>query len=463
MKEVTPRLTEYPALGGSSWPHMGPPGPPQSSPQDLQPSPRELRALPQPPLNLQLGATALGVPFGRRSCPHPPSPRPSAPSPGSRPLSASPSPCRLPEAPPGCGAGRAAAGSSPGRDAGGRGRALPPGSAPRSPGPMKHQVSIMSDWVLLGLIAVLVVLLLLTVFGFAVYSGLFTEVVVSAGSPPIGSITLAYKFRVGPYGESGQLFTDGCSISSKLCSIGVYYDNPHTVSPEKCRFAIGRILSEGDAKPTEEQIRQFQKYGFKIFSFPTPSHVVMASFPFTTPLSIHLAVNRVHPALDTYIKERKLCAHPRLEIYKEDRIYFVCPLARQGDFYVPEMKELERKSRAVAAEAEDAQTDITGADTMSEASTISIEATTDSRDTSVATSVLLPFPAGRGREEADNRSEHSYSESGASGSSFEELDLEGAGDGEGAPGLLPVTAYTESQEVSDKWTKEPIAAERGEE
>lgn len=57
----------------------------------------------------------LGDPFGRRSCPHPRSPRPSAPSPGSRPLSASPSPCRLPEAPPGCGAGRAAAGSSPGR------------------------------------------------------------------------------------------------------------------------------------------------------------------------------------------------------------------------------------------------------------------------------------------------------------------------------------------------------------
>lgn len=87
----------------------------------------------------------------------------------------------------------------------------------------------MTDWVLLGLIAALVVLLLLTVFGFVVYSGLFTEVVVSAGSPPVGNMTLAYKFRVGPYGESGQLFTDGCSISSKLCSIGVYYDNPHTV------------------------------------------------------------------------------------------------------------------------------------------------------------------------------------------------------------------------------------------
>ncbi|NWR18401.1 TX264 protein, partial [Emberiza fucata] len=234
----------------------------------------------------------------------------------------------------------------------------------------------------------------------------------------------------------------------------------HQVSPEKCRFAIGRILSEGDAKPSEEQIKRFQKYGFKIFSFPAPSHVVMATFPFTTPLSIHLAVNRVHPALDTYIKERKLCAHPRIEIYKQDRIYFVCPLARQGDFYVPEMKELERKSRAAAAVAEDAQTDITGVDTMSETSSISVEATTDSRDTSVATSILLPLAGSRGREEADTRSEHSYSESGASGSSFEELDLEPAGDGEGAPGLLPDVG---SQELTDKWTKEPIAAERGEE
>ncbi|NWH63183.1 TX264 protein, partial [Geococcyx californianus] len=169
------------------------------------------------------------------------------------------------------------------------------------------------------------------------------------------------------------------------------------------------------------------------------------------------------PQSPAVFQERKLCAHPRIEIYKEDRIYFVCPLARQGDFYVPEMKELERKIRAAAAEAEDAQTDITGADTVSETSSISIEATTDSRDTSVATSILLPFPASRGREDGDNRSEHSYSESGASGSSFEELDLEVTGDGEGAAGLLPDVAYAGKQEATNKWTKEPVAAERGEE
>lgn len=87
-----------------------------------------------------------------------------------------------------------------------------------------------------------------------------------------------------------------------LCSSNTLSVPFNQVSPEKCRFAIGRILSEGDEKPSEEQIKRFQKYGFKIFSFPAPSHVVMATFPFTTPLSIHLAVNRVHPALDAYIK-----------------------------------------------------------------------------------------------------------------------------------------------------------------
>ncbi|XP_053233470.1 testis-expressed protein 264 isoform X1 [Podarcis raffonei] len=349
----------------------------------------------------------------------------------------------------------------------------------------------MADWLLIGLFAALVALLLLTLFGFAVYSGLFTEVIVSAGLPPFSSITVAYKFQVGPYGDSGRLFTESCSISPRLCSIALYYDSPHTMSstkatvrvrrrltatsgplvdPDKCRYLVGSILSEGEEKPSEEVVRMFLKYGFKIINFPAPSHVVMATFPYTTPLSIHLAVNRVHTALDVYIKERKLCAHPRLEIYKGNKIYFVCPLARQGDFYVPEMKELEKKSRAAAAvaaaEAEDAQIDITGADTLSENSSVSLETTTNSRDTSVATSILSPFTSGHSRDEVDNRSEHSYSESGASGSSFEELDLEGNGDGDGMAGLSADLGSVEDQDTAKaKWTKEPIALEkeRGEE
>ncbi|KAM6160008.1 testis-expressed protein 264 isoform 2-T4 [Erethizon dorsatum] len=196
------------------------------------------------------------------------------------------------------------------------------------------------------------------------------------------------------------------------------------VPPEKCRCAVGSILSEGEESPSPELIHLYQKFGFKIFSFPAPSHVVTATFPYTTALSIWLAIRRVHPALDSYIKERKLCAHPRLEIYQQDQIHFMCPLARQGDFYVPEVKETERKCRGLV-EASDTQVDGTGADTMSDTSSVSLEVSPGSRETSATT--LSPGASSRGWDDGDNRSEHSYSESGASGSSFEELDLEGEG------------------------------------
>lgn len=282
----------------------------------------------------------------------------------------------------------------------------------------------MSDLLLLGLIGGLTLLLLLTLLAFAGYSGLLTGVAVSAGSSLIRNITVAYKFHVGPYSNTGRLFTESCCISPKLRSIAVYYDNPHTVPPDKCRCAVGSILSEGEESPSPELINLYQKFGFKIISFPAPSHAVTATFPYTTALSIWLAIRRVHPALDTYIKERKLCAHPRLEIYQQDHIHFMCPLARQRDFYVPEVEETAWKYRNLV-KASDTCVDGTGADTMSDTSSVSLEVSPGSRETSATT--LSPGASSRCWDDGDNRSEHSYSESGASGSSFEELDLEGEG------------------------------------
>ncbi|XP_077714859.1 testis-expressed protein 264 isoform X2 [Canis aureus] len=239
----------------------------------------------------------------------------------------------------------------------------------------------MSDLLLLGLIGGLTLLLLLTLLAFAGYSGLLAGVTVSAGSPPIRNVTVAYKFHIGPYSETGRLFTESCSVSPKLRSIAIYYDNPHV--------------------------------------------------------------------------ERKLCAHPRLEIYQQDQIYFMCPLARQGDFYVPEVKETERKSRG-PAEASDTQMDGTGADTTSDTSSVSLEVGPGSRETSAAT--LSPGVSSRGWDDGDTRSEHSYSESGASGSSFEELDLEGEGP-LGEPRLSPEVEPL----GATKWPREPSTPEKGEE
>lgn len=67
---------------------------------------------------------------------------------------------------------------------------------------------------------------------------------------------------------------------------------------------MGSILSEGEESSSPELIQLYQKFGFNVFSFPAPSHVVTATFPYTSSLSIWLATRRVHPALDAYIKVR---------------------------------------------------------------------------------------------------------------------------------------------------------------
>ena len=45
--------------------------------------------------------------------------------------------------------------------------------------------------------------------------------------------------------------------------------------------------------------------------------------------------------LNHLLQERSLCAHPCLELYREGQMYFMAPLARQGDFYVPEVQPAE--------------------------------------------------------------------------------------------------------------------------
>ncbi|XP_060691761.1 testis-expressed protein 264 homolog [Hemiscyllium ocellatum] len=272
-------------------------------------------------------------------------------------------------------------------------------------------------------IVLLAAFLLLSLLVLALYSGLLSEVTVRSGPPPIGAFTVAYKYKQGPYREAGRLFTEITSIAPKLSSIGIYYDTPKKEAEEKPRYIAGSILSEGEEKPSEELIKLFEKFGFKIISFPEVTHVVMTTFPFTTFLSLFIAMYRVYPILNNYIKERKLCAHPCLEIYRGDMIYYMCPLARQGDFYVPELKEADKKQKE--EEGDDALTD-TGVDSFSEKSSVTYEAYTESRETSMAKSDTTTLS----NKEAEDSEKSDKSESVASGSSFEELDLEAQDNGD---------------------------------
>ncbi|KAM3621937.1 uncharacterized protein V6R79_018046 [Siganus canaliculatus] len=268
----------------------------------------------------------------------------------------------------------------------------------------------MAGW--LCLCSVISLLLIVLVAAYLLHSGLLSDIIILTGSPPIKRITFAYKFKQGPYKNCGQLFDEAHSIGPKLPSIGVFYDDPREVPAQQCRYAAGSILSEADNKPDGELLKSYETSGFTVFSFPEVTHMVKTTFPSRTSLSGLVAVKRVYPRLGRYIKEKRLCAHPFLEIYRDGRIQFMAPLARQGDFYVPEVRRAEREP---SEQDSFNDSDVSGADSNSECSSESGLLLSDSRETSFEAS---PVHSGPLQDQGDGRCSGRSSE----GTSFKTLD-----------------------------------------
>lgn len=205
------------------------------------------------------------------------------------------------------------------------------------------------DSLVLGIIA-LVVALILTLCLLLVYTGIFQEIDVNTGKPPIGSVRVAYKFGTGPYGDCGYLFTDVVSIVPDLRTIGVYYDDPKKVEPNNQRYIVGAILSEGTSETDKEKEARLLEKDFKLASFPAVDHAVIASFPYIWMLSTHIATFRVWPRLGEYIQERSLCAHPAIEICSGDEIQYMLPLCKQEDFYVEEAIKAKQEEKSSSAD-----------------------------------------------------------------------------------------------------------------
>ncbi|XP_076003323.1 testis-expressed protein 264 [Genypterus blacodes] len=291
----------------------------------------------------------------------------------------------------------------------------------------------MSDLILLLLIVVLLVCLAVTVLGWVLYSGLLSEIVVKTGPPPIRNVTIAYKFKQGSYKECGAAYTETCSVGPKLASIGVFYDDPNQRPAEECRYIVGSVLSEGEEKPDEELLKLYETFGFKVFSLPEVSHAVTTSFPSTTSLSYIMGPYRVYPNLSAYIEERKLCAFPYIEICSSDVINYMVPLSRQTDFFVPEMKDEVKTDVKEEDSDEDRGTDITGADSHSDVSSVSGGVLWDSRETSLAASTAASLasslPLRDVMDAGEDPQQRDHSDTGLNGSmdsssSFEELDMD---------------------------------------
>jgi len=189
------------------------------------------------------------------------------------------------------------------------------------------------------LLACLIAALLVTVTVYLIVSGLFARINVDTCETKFGPMVVAYKSKTGPYKGAGEVFTDSYCLLPHREQIGIYYDDPETVAESELRYAVGPILSNGDATPDKEEMELVKSHGFKIFNVPRPNYVVTTSFPFRTILSLFIAIYRVYPSLRKYISQRNLCAYPAIEVYTDNLIVFLMPLSRQEEFFVPEFAE----------------------------------------------------------------------------------------------------------------------------
>lgn len=286
----------------------------------------------------------------------------------------------------------------------------------------------MSDFVILSLILVLVVCLILTLAAFVFCSGLLSEVVVRTGSPPVKKITVAYKFRKGSYRDRGAAFTESCSIAPKLCSVGLYYDNPNEAEGDCCRYAVGSILSQDEEKPDEDLQRLYEKFGFRVVTFPEISCAVTSSFPNRCMLSPICGAYRVFPELHSYITERGLSAYPFIEICKGDLIQYMCPLENQDSFFVPELLETQTDRDEETVKDKDTDDIHAGEGCTSESGVMEMQAEPESCETvesSLPVEQQSPLLDERDSQPEEGEQEtRGSSESVGSGSSFEELDME---------------------------------------
>ena len=95
----------------------------------------------------------------------------------------------------------------------------------------------MDVFFILVAIAVLFCLLIATVVFFVAYCGIFESVEVGAGTPPLKSAIIAYKFAKGPYKNCGPLFPEAAKVAPDNKALGIYYDDPDkVVSSLRCQF-----------------------------------------------------------------------------------------------------------------------------------------------------------------------------------------------------------------------------------
>lgn len=154
-------------------------------------------------------------------------------------------------------------------------------------------------------------LLFLSLFLFLMASEIEERMLSNSGKLMILSF---FIFGTGLISEAKILFFPYGIFSVLFVCLLVSLQGP------RCRYAIGRILSEGEDEADEKLLQRCQGLGFNVFSFPEAAHVVTTSLHHRTVFSVPVGVGRVYPKLERYIKV-PLSIYLLLRLLSVDRFY----------------------------------------------------------------------------------------------------------------------------------------------
>lgn len=173
------------------------------------------------------------------------------------------------------------------------------------------------------LIVLAVLGLLLTVFLW--YMGWFSNL--KAYESVKGPYLIAYERFVGPYPQTGPIFN---RIYEKLKAngiesprgLGIYYDDPSQVTPDKLRSDCGIVIEAKDRN-------LFWKISHKFkYKWVRRSKSIVVEFPIRNMLSYMIGPMKAYPALMKYAESKGYKTTLAYELYDEPKgkIFFIMPV-----------------------------------------------------------------------------------------------------------------------------------------
>ncbi|KAF4528618.1 hypothetical protein B566_EDAN009222 [Ephemera danica] len=169
----------------------------------------------------------------------------------------------------------------------------------------------------------------------AIFSGLLYNVSIVTGASPYNKLVFAYKYVRGDSQIAHSLLTDYKYLAPDLPRIVINYTRLHYKKELKKQetFAVGMVISVNDNPAWLGHIQVLKDYEFSFHELPGINHAILTEFPYRNYLSMCLASIRVLPRIKAYIKKHHLCAHPVMELIRNDMIEYVVPMSFQFDYY----------------------------------------------------------------------------------------------------------------------------------